>query len=141
MKKAQSQQTFLSIILILLTANSIISRNPRRPEDKTIPVITVSSTDPEYAQTWASLKSSYDPRKTEYSLKHRSLRFKPIKHGFNQQYFDDHKLPDKIITFRNGSGTVLGTTLSNLAQELLEEIKVGQTKLTHFTILKDKDFN
>lgn len=141
MKNAHFQKSFLTILLVSCTFQSILSRNPRRPQDTTIPKIMVSSTDPEYAQTWASLKSIYDETKTHYSLQQRFLRFKPIKNGFNQKYFDEHLIPQEIIQFRNSSGSVSGATLSNLAQELLEQIKVGQRKFPNFSILKDKDFN
>lgn len=141
MKKALNQYLWLSILLLTLTTNKIISRDPRRPEDQTIPSIIVSSTDHAYAQTWGSLKSIYDPLKKEYALKQRFLRYKPIKNGFNQQYFNQHLLPEDIIQFRSTPGSVSGITLSNLAQDLLEQIKVGQRKFQNFTILKDKDFN
>lgn len=141
MNNAHRQQPFFAMLLTLIFCKTIFSRNPRRPEDITIPVITVSSTDPEYAQTWASLKSIYDPKKTEYSLKQHFLRLKPIKNGFNEEYFHAHLLPEDTIQFRNNLGTVSGSTLAKLSQELLEQIKVGQRKFTNFTILKDKDFN
>jgi hypothetical protein len=140
MNKAHLARSII-FALLQLTTSSIGGRSRLRPEDTITPIITVSSTDPEYAQTWASLKSIYDPTKTEYQLKQRYLRLKPIKHGFNQQYFDKHALPKNIIQFRNSTGSVLGSVLSQRAQELLEQIKVGQSKFPHFTILKDKDFN
>ncbi|MBX9838918.1 MAG: hypothetical protein K2X69_11475, partial [Silvanigrellaceae bacterium] len=114
-----------------------------------IPQITVSSTDPEYAQTWISAKSAKKAHptkkvfKTSYQLKEGKtyFRIKPIKNGFDLNYFNAHLLPCEVIQFRYGNGSVPGNTLSKLAQEFLEEIKVGQKKFHHFKILKDNDFN
>lgn len=128
------------MIFAILPGLQLHARNPRRPQDFTTPVIRVSSTDPEYAKTWASLKSSFRPNKTEYKLKSRYLRLRPLL-GFNLDFFKKNYLPQSTIEFRNGNGSVSGAVLSQLANELLEEIKVGQTKFTRFSILKDKDFN
>lgn len=140
MKKIYGRHPLSTLYLLLFVFNLLEGRNPRRPEDNTIPTITVSSDNFAYAQTWASIKSPYNPKKT-YQLQHNSLRIRPIKQGFNQTYFQEHMLPLDTIEFRNNCGAVSGAILSNLAQEFLEEIKVGQRKFTHFTILKDKDFN
>jgi hypothetical protein len=147
MNKAYALRTSLTILSILLTVNSLDCRKPSRPEDPSItPKIIVTSTDPEYAQTWISAKSyklSKKIHKKYYKLNQGQsyLRLNPIKNGFDQHYFNTHLLPDEVIQFRNGNGSVSGTTLSKLAQEFVEEIKVGQKKFTHFKILKDQDFN
>jgi hypothetical protein len=130
-----------AIFLSIVTSCLIECRNPRRPVDTSIPTITVSSCDPEYACTWAAIDSGYEPLKSDYQLKNRYLRINPIKNGFNQEYFQKHLLPENTIEFRNKTGSVSGSTLSHLAQELLEEIKVGQKKFSNFKILKDRDFN
>ncbi len=152
MNKAQAQRTCLFFFLFLLTSNFNLSRNPRRPEDITIPDITVSSTDPEYAQTWISVKNYKQSKKnfkkkTEHKKCYKLFegrtffRIKPIKNGFDEQYFNNHLLPQEVIQFRNGNGSVSGTTLSKLTQDFLEEIKVGQKKFTHVKVLKDSDFS
>lgn len=141
MKKAHKIGFLSTLFLLFLVCKVTETRDfRRRPEDNTIPSITVSSDNPEYTKTWASIKNPCDPYK-QYQLKHNSLRIKPIKYGFNGTYFQEHMLPTDIIEFRNKSGAVSGTVLSNMAQNFLEEIKVGQRKFTQFTILKDKDFN
>ncbi|MBP6892440.1 hypothetical protein KBB68_02555 [Candidatus Babeliales bacterium] len=148
MNKALFSKTSLIILSLLLVNNFLNCRKPSRPEDQSItPKIIVTSTDPEYAQTWVSAKS-YKLSKKKIPKKYYKLnqgqsylRLNPIKNGFNQLYFDQHLLPEEIIQFRNGTGSVSGTTLSKLAQEFLEEIKVGQKKFTHFKILKDQDFS
>jgi len=117
------------------------ARNPRRAIDKTSPLIIVSSTDSFLEKTWASRKSSYLSTKSCYSLRNNFLRLKPIKHGFDQEFFDKNYLPQGVITFRDKTGIVSSEILSNYAAELVEEIKVGQRHFTHFQILKDKDFN
>lgn len=131
----------ISIILLAITVNhKILTRDLRRPKYGS-PSITVSISDPEHAQTWASNKSSYNKNQTYYRLTSQYLRLRPIKHGFDQNYFNNHLLPKETIEFRNKKGAVSGTTLSNLAQDFLEEIKVGQRKFSQVKILKDTDFN
>lgn len=131
----------LICIFLLLKFHELESRNPRRALDKSIPSITVSSTNPEHETTWASLQSNYNGAQNEYKLTHRFLRLKPIKHGFDQDFFQRNYLPMKSIVMRNQKGSISGTTLSELAEQLLDEIKTGQRKFLNFTILKDKDFN
>ncbi len=143
------QTFYFAILLALLNFNTTFNRNPRRPEDITIPQITVSSTDPEYAQTWISAKSLKKATsfkklfKKTYKLNEGKtyFRIKPIKNGFDSDYFNTHLLPSEIIQFRYGNGSVSGSILSKLAQEFLEEIKVGQKKFHNFIVLKDRDFN
>jgi len=133
---------YLLLFLLTITTKSIKPRNPRRNNDSSIPMITVSSTNSHLDKTWASRKSKYSPNKPEYRLKSSFLRLKPIKYGFDEQFFQKNYLPsDSFIEYRNNSGIVSTTTLSNLANELVEEIKVGQKVFTHFKILKNKDFN
>jgi len=131
----------LALFLWLLTPFTTQPRNPRRAFDPLVPTITVCASDPQQEKTWASRRSSYDPVQTGCTLKSNFLRLKPLKCGFDEEFFKQHYLPNEIITYRDRSGVVHGSTLSKLASELIEEIKVGQRKFTHFTILKDKDFN
>lgn len=132
---------FVIALFYTIFMPTIEARNPRRAIDKTSPVIVVSSTDPFLEKTWASRKSNYLSNKSSYFLRNNFLRLKPIKHGFDQEFFDKNYLPNGMITFRNNTGIVSSEILSNYATELIEEIKVGQRYFTHFTILKDKDFN
>ncbi|MBP9765477.1 hypothetical protein KBD08_04035 [Candidatus Babeliales bacterium] len=116
-------------------------RDPRRPSNPTIPLIKVSSSNLAAEKTWASTHSNYNPDSTHYEFCNSFLRLKPIKEGFNQTFFQENYLPSGVITFRNQQGIVSSNILSDLANEVIEEIKVGQRHFTHFKKLKDKDFN
>lgn len=131
----------LSFYCLLMTPFMAHSRNPRRVNDPLVPTITVSSTNPAQERTWASRRSNYNPQQEGYVLKSAFLRLKPLKHGFDKDFFQKYYIPNDMITYRDQTGIVSGTTLANLAGELIEEIKVGQKKFTQFIILKDKDFN
>lgn len=133
---------FINVFLFILSLSiSNFSRDPRRPIDHNVPMIVVSSTDQHQEKTWAARKSSYLSDKSHYVLRNNFLQLKPIMHGFNQEFFTANYLPNDIITFRDKTGIVSSEILSNLASEVVEEIKVGQRHFTHFKILKDKDFN
>lgn len=133
--------TFL-VIVTLMSFYQLNGRDPRRPKDPTIPTIIVCSTDPEFEKTWISHNSESSAKnQSVFQYSSRFLRLRPIKKGFDYDFFKQHLLPEKIIQFRNKLGNVSGSVLSKLANDLVEEIKVGQKKFTHFTILKDKDFN
>lgn len=129
------------ILSLLIPLPTLAIRDPRRPADPTIPIIKVTSSNPDYAKTWACLNNNYIAQKTCYQLRHSFLRLKPIKNGFDEEFFNSHLLPQDTIEFRNMTGSVSGAVLSAIAQELVEQIKVGRRKFTNFFILKDKDFN
>ncbi|MCX5924234.1 MAG: hypothetical protein NTZ68_02335 [Candidatus Dependentiae bacterium] len=134
-------QAFLVFYILISQAFSMEGRNICRPVDRCVPVITVSSTDPEFEKSWIALNKSFLYEKKEHRLKSNFLRLRPIKKGFDQQFFDEKYLTKGFIKFRDKTGKVSTRILSKLANELVEEIKVGQQKFTHFDILKDKDFN
>src|SRR5687768_10909134 len=115
---------------LLLIPLSFQPRSPRRNIDSTMPSITVSSTNPKLQKTWASRHSHYVSNKKNYKLQNNFLRLKPIKHGFDINFFNQHYIPNDIITYRDNSGIVHGATLAQLATDVIEEIKVGQR---HFT--------
>lgn len=132
----------LFILVAVAHVPTMDGRNLRRKIDPSIPTITVSSTNPSLERTWASRKSNYVGHSKKYTLRNSFLRLKPIKHGFDQAIFDQYRLPDhSMISFRDKTGIVSSQILSDLASELIEEIKVGQRHFTHFKVLKDEDFN
>jgi hypothetical protein len=115
----------LVFVFISLSCLILQARNMRRPEDDSIPSITVCAQNQQ--QTFV-LQNSY-------------LRYKPIKNGFDFKYFDAHMIPEGTIEFRNKTGSIQGQTLSHLAELLLQELKAGKKSFTDFSILKDTDFS
>ncbi|HSW75839.1 MAG TPA: hypothetical protein VLG50_02250 [Candidatus Saccharimonadales bacterium] len=134
---------YLSFIFyfLIVQSYSLESRNIRRPLDTSVPIITVTATDPELQKSWNIVAKNPTPEKKEYRLKSNFLQLRPIKKGFNQEFFKEAYLPSGVLVFRDKSGFVNTSILSQLANELVEEIKTGHQKFTHFDILKDRDFN
>lgn len=132
---------FFFTVLTLIQLADLTARNPRRLKDESIPSITAYSTDPCYNKTWPFLCTTYQQADQPYTLNHSYLRKKPIKTGFDYDYFNNHLIPEQSITFRNKTGAVSGQTLSKLAENLVLEIKQGKQEFSDFSILKDKDFN
>ncbi|MBP7854502.1 hypothetical protein KAZ82_01035 [Candidatus Babeliales bacterium] len=129
----------LQLFTLILVSNELEPRNLRRLNDISIPQIIVSSSNNTYTHDWQLL--NIDQLDHEYCLQHSYLRHRALKNGFDKPFFDKHQIPDSIIEFRNKTGTVLGSMLQHLMEELLIEIKQGYTKYTHFSVLKDTDFN
>jgi hypothetical protein len=77
-----------------------------------------------------------------YSIKNSHLEPYPI-FAFKRQYFYKDLLPQGIIYDRKTFATpvVSGKQLDSLINELLDELKHHQKKLSHFTILQKKNFN
>lgn len=134
--------TIFCIILMAFT-HQITPRNPRRIPNIATPTIEIKSSDPEVAQSWLSIKTKNKDRSNKiYQLSNQFLRIKPLKEGFDQNYFNKNYIPqDEFIQYRNSHKLVHSKILQQLAEEVLEEIKVGQKTFTNFKILKCKDFN
>lgn len=132
----------LGLFTAMLAINqSIQTRDARRPVDIITPKITVTASDPCLAKSWMTAsQTEYSPNQSYYLL-NNFLRLKPIKNGFDAQFFQQNYLPQDLIHFRDHSGIVQTSTLSKLANEVIEAIKMGQRDFKHFKILKDRDFN
>lgn len=128
------------IMAILYT--SLEGRNPRRPKDKTTPTITIEASNPSIAKTWISPKIKRKVRELKTHVLHNPfLRLKPLK-GFDHKIFKKHYLPQRTrINYRNDNGSIRTCELDTLANGLVEELKAGQKKFTHFKVLKDRDFS
>lgn len=132
-------QFLFTIYIFALLSSQAYGRNVRRPEDPYVPTIFVCATDPEFEKSWAPLKN--DPTYTQTcSLKSSFLR-RRVFERFDIKFFNENYLPIYNLEFRDKSGSVKTTTLSNLANKLVEEIKIGKRDFSSFTILKDRDFN
>jgi hypothetical protein len=128
----------IAIIFVFTTA-FLNSRNPRRKYDSTIPKIEVTASNSEIHKDWFFILNK-KPVKT-YILQNNFLRLRPIKHGFDEQFFNENFLPKDNITFRSSNDMISGEKLSELAETLIEEIKQGKTNFSHFKVLKDSGFN
>ncbi len=112
--------------LLLMTPNIALSRSILRTEYAYIPHITTR---------WLDGVETY-------SLKSWYIEEEPTFKKFEAQYFFDHLLPREPISLRHDlSQTVDGQLLSDLADHLVQEIMDHKKTYTHFTILKQRDFN
>ena len=133
---------FFYVLSFFFYTLDIQTRNVRRPNDPSIPTIQISSTDPESEYDWL-LVNHRKPKSQPpiFLLKNVFLRLKPLKQGFDKEFFEKNYLPPGILTFRNNKGCIDTKILSQLANELIDEIKHRKRTFSHFAILKDKDFN
>ncbi|MBI2345108.1 hypothetical protein HYV10_03485 [Candidatus Dependentiae bacterium] len=133
-----SKKIFINF-LVLFSAKIIESRNLRRTPNPYVPEITVSASNNAIHKEWILNPQGTTTKK--YRLKSSFLRLRPIKQGFNETVFKQHYMPEESITCRTGNGIVEGSTLSKIANELIEEIKAGKKDFTSFKVLKDSGFN
>lgn len=101
------------------------SRSPHRPKKPSLPRLSVC---------WEGESQKYY---------HSDSHFKeyPIFHVCNMNYLNKHLLPSTPISFKNNPDQhVDGTIISNLVEELLNEIKAGKKQYKHFTVLQRKNF-
>ncbi len=127
-----------TLILILFSV-TLHPRNPRRKTDQTCPKIEVFASDHKIHKDWY-FPSNKKPAK-KHTLQNNFLRLRPIKHGFDETFFNQNYLPKDNITFRSSNDIVSGLKLSEIAETLIEEIKQGKTNFSHFKVLKDSGFN
>ena len=126
--------------LAFISAATAECRNLCRTPRSYVPKISVCASDKNIHKEWLQHQSS-EPLQKCYCLQNSLLRLKPIKYGFNQKFFEEHYIPQTSISYRTGQGIVSGEVLSELANELVKEIKSGKKKFTHFKVLKDSNFN
>ncbi|MEX0671761.1 MAG: hypothetical protein WD068_00225 [Candidatus Babeliales bacterium] len=119
-------KTILFASLLLCSPYCTAGRSVHRPKDPLCPTI-----------------QTYWPNDTtKYTLNDWHLEEIPIFHTFDKENFQKHMLPIGDITYRNHpEHSVLGTTLAELANHVLEEIEMGNHSFTHFKKLKVRDFS
>jgi len=72
----------------------------------------------------------------------KHFRYKPLFESFDKDFFETHLLPQNAITYRNDiSKTVHGSHLDSLINQALSQLRDGKKQLTHFTIIKELEFN
>ncbi len=90
---------------------------------------------PEITTRWLDEEKSYQ-------LKATYLKEGPIFKSYNKEHFQSHLLPKGTISFRNNpSASVKTTILAQLAEAAITELRAGKKNLTHFKVLKDREFN
>ncbi|MGZ6251245.1 MAG: hypothetical protein ACXWL2_04395 [Candidatus Chromulinivorax sp.] len=130
-------KTQLYILLIIINLHSLIfSRSIHRKPNSTIPYITVSSENKEYAHKWVHSNSE----KKIHKFQNKYLRLKTLK-TFEKSNIRKQLLPNHPINYRKGNGAVDPQILKQENEILLQEILDGKKHFTYFTVLSDVAFN
>lgn len=118
--------TFICSVMLLCSPHEQFGRSPLRTENSTIPQLTVCFSD--------------DPA-SKQSIRKERLEISSLFELFDKVFFENHLLPSHAIAYRNKDGAVLGTTLSELIENLLVELSLKKREFTHFTVLTARNFN
>ena len=129
----------LIILLATIVTSNLIGRSVHRPCNPTIPYITVTASNEEYAQVWK--KSTVEKPKSVHRLQSRFMKLKAYKKTYKTSDFKKHLLPYGNLKFRRGEGSVHTVVLKGQNERVLKEILQGEKEFTDFTVLKDRDFN
>lgn len=117
----------------MLVANRSVHRTP----NPTIPYITVTASNQDYAEMWTK---SHKKQKVN-KLQNKYLRLKTLKKPFENSNFKKHSLPHGNIKYRKSDESVHAATLKKQNESVLQEILDGKKSFTHFIILKSSGFN
>src|SRR3989338_2264038 len=93
------------LLILLLTAqfsSILIARSIHRSPNPTIPYITVTASNQEYAEKW--VKSHKKPKTHKFQSKF--LRLKTLKKPFENSNFKKYKLPYGYIKYRKSDESV-----------------------------------
>lgn len=115
----------LVVMSLLLLCTILHTRSPHRKQDPFIP----------------SILTKWQNSDQTYNLTYYHLQEKPYFHLFDQEHFFQHMLPCSPIAYRHGNQTISGAYISELIEELIQEIQENKNEYTHFTVLKKRDFN
>ena len=119
-----------------------MSRSIHRAPNPTIPYITVTASNQDYAEI---LTKPHDKKRHKKSrinkLQNKYLRLKTLKKPFENSNFKKHMLPNGDIKYRKENTVVHSDLLKHHNESVLQEILQGKKSFTHFTILADNDFN
>ncbi len=115
------------IWLYLVCQATAFARSTLRPDDPTIPQLTIWQTD--------------KPQK-KYRLIDTHLEPYPIFEVFDPKHFKKKLLPNTTISYRyDPKKNIQAHILSRLIEELLIEIKQRKKNFSDFTIISSKNFN
>ncbi len=117
--------TIITIFFLTSCCTVVEGRSPHRPEDPLAPTLITR---------WKNDTKTYE-------LKDRYLQEGPYFNLFDKRHFESHLLPTGSISYRIGTGSVSGQQLSQLIEQLTEEVKQGKTSYANFTVLKKRDLN
>lgn len=114
--------------LFAIPTASYPKRNVYRPKETNIPTVTVFWSDEQETQ--------------KFSLRSRYLDPYPFFGIFDKHHFETSMLPTGPISFRyDAHKSVNGKELARLVDELIEELKQKKSEFSHFTVLRERDFN
>lgn len=132
----------LLVLIATIYVSFLTGRSPHRELNPTIPYITVTASNQNYADMWTK-KSSKKKRKKnkEYKLQSQHLRIKTLKKPFGNSNFKKYALPSGYIKYRKENLFVHSNIIKEQNEKVLDEIAAGKKTFTHFTVLKDSDFN
>ena len=128
----------LILLLAIMPASNLICRSIHRPSNPTIPYITVTATNKEYAEVW---RKPVTQPKSIHKFQSKFLSLKILKKPYETSDFKKHLLPYGNLKFRNNQGSVHTNILKEQNELVLKEILQGNKTFTDFAILKDRDFN
>lgn len=120
----------------------LVSRSIHRQPNPTIPYITVTASNQNYAEIWEkAFKKLKNKKSKTYKLRSRHLRRKTLFKSFGNSNFKKYALPHGNIEFRKEHKFVHSDIIKEHNEILLKEIAEGKKTFTHFKVLKDSDFN
>ncbi|MBN1549658.1 hypothetical protein JW872_03280 [Candidatus Babeliales bacterium] len=108
------------------------------------PIKTESVKGKRYRQNTTPTVTTYWLHDNEKTFSRYESFYKPesIFEVFDRNFFEDTMVPQAPITFRNDpTQSVNGKVLMEQAEEAVKELKQGKKKLTHFKLLKNKNYD
>lgn len=115
----------------------LFGRSIHRAPNPTIPYITVTASNQEYAGMWVKSRKKQKTNK----FQNKFLRLKTLKKPFENSNLKKHILPHGNIKYRKTDATVHTNILKEQNEFVLQEILQGEKSFTHFIVLADDDFN
>lgn len=91
------------------------------------------------------IAAQWTDSKRTYHLQHTHLELEPLFTLYDRPFLEAHSLPDELISPRNPDQNIVrGTRLKELLEDLVRQLQhttFRKTKFTHFTVLKQRDYN
>lgn len=87
-----------------------------------------------------TLITHWENSSMQYKIKKKYFRQEAFS-SWDKNFFDQHLLPKTTINYRNSSGSVPGSCLSNLIEGLVKELRESKDNFQDFTLLKGIEFN
>lgn len=133
----------LILLVIFYQSTMVLGRSIHRTPNPSIPYITVTASDKNYAnlatKSYSSKKTNQQTKVNKFRSKY--LRLKTLKKPFENSNFKKYTLPHGYIKYRKTDETIHSNSLKEQNESVLEEILRGEKNFTHFTVLADNDFN